>query len=160
MALLLWGLVAPDSPHKQRRRFVRATTKALQSLRDGGDGAARLDRFESAAGGALVRLARELNLARPEDQASMRAALALLGAGRELAGLPSPRRASLAVEQCGGALDRIVAAIRDCLKKLSLQDVAAGELRRAAEALGAAMDAFAHQNSPSPSKAEVCSNAG
>jgi uncharacterized membrane protein YccC len=161
LGIVLWAVVAPDSPHKQRLRFVRATAKAMRSLRVAGDGAARLGRFEGAVGGALVRLARELNPARPKDQACLGAAFALLGAGRELARLPSPRQATIAAgtEERSGALTLIVPAIRDCLKTLSRQNVAAGELRRAVEALGAAMDAFAQANSSSTSEAEVSSHA-
>ncbi len=161
MAIVLWALVAPDTPHKQRRRFVRATTKALQALRNGGDGAARLGRFESAVGGALVRLARELNPARPQDQACLGAAFALLGAGRELACLPSPRQATIAAggEERGGALALVVPAIRDCLKTIGEPNVAAGELRRAAETLGADMDAFAQRNSSLTFETKVNSDA-
>ena len=42
LGIALWAVVAPDSPPKQRLRFVRATTKAMRSLRDAGDGAVAL----------------------------------------------------------------------------------------------------------------------
>ncbi len=98
----------PWRPPLARFRFVRATTKALQSLRDAGDGGARLGRFESAV---------------------------------------------------GGAFERIAAAIRDCLKTIGEPNVAAGELRRAAETLGAAINAFAQRRSSPSSEVEVISNA-
>jgi uncharacterized membrane protein YccC len=160
LGIALWAVVAPDSPPKQRLRFVRATTKAMRSLRDAGDGAARLGRFESAVGGALVRLSRELNLAHPQDQACEQVAFALLGAGRELACRSSARQAFAAggVER-DSAVERIVSAIRDCLKTLSRRTVAAGELLRAAETLGAAMDAFAQRRSSPSSEVEVTSDA-
>jgi len=160
LGVALWAVVAPDSPHKQRLRFVRATTKAMRSLRDAGDGAARLGRFEGAVGGALVRFSRGLNFARPQDRACEQAAFALLGAGREVACRSSAEQAFAAGgEARDGAVERVVPAVRDCLKTLSRQTAEAGELLRAAETLGAAMDAFAQRRSPPSSEVEVAYDA-
>jgi len=149
MALILWGLVAPDSPHKHRLRFVRAAAKALRSLANARDAAARRNRFESAAGGALVRLARELNLSRADDQACEQAAFALLGAGRELASLLADRQP---VRRRGAGLDEVVRAARRCLDALSRREPIAAELRNAVRSLGEAVDALARPT-PSPKAA-------
>jgi uncharacterized membrane protein YccC len=160
LGIALWAVVAPDTPVKQRRRFVRATAKAMRSLSDARGDAGRLGRFDSVVGGALVRLSRRLHLARPEDEACEQAAFALLGAGRELACRPSSQQAPLAVGGGElGAYERVVPAIRGCLETLGRRDVEPGELLRAAANLRAAMDAFARRNASPTSEAEVCSDA-
>jgi hypothetical protein len=159
LGLTLWWLVDPDTPRKQRLRYVRMVRRALRPLLAEPPGDSRLGRFEGAAGGALVRLARELRPTRGEDLACLKAALALIGAGRELACRnPLPRRPAGGEAQ-GGPLARVRPAIGDCLRALRRPAAASGELLRAAAALGAAMDAFAGDNPPTLSVPEATSDA-
>jgi len=82
-ALVLWAVVAPQTPEAARSRFVRAARTALARI------AAPRSRisvagFETAITEALDQLRGSLRDAQPEDIAIFEAGMALLGAGREL----------------------------------------------------------------------------
>jgi uncharacterized membrane protein YccC len=90
---LLYAIVAPETPQAACRRFVRAARKAFERIarRPG----IRLPEFETSITDALDQLRHGLRPDRGEDAAAVEAAIALLGAGRELirvrdGGRPTP----------------------------------------------------------------------
>ncbi len=83
-ALMLWILVAPDTPYKQRLRFVRAAGRGLAVLDGSGAALSRMAAFERVVGGAFVRFVRTSRPDHVEDQACRELELAILGAGRDL----------------------------------------------------------------------------
>jgi uncharacterized membrane protein YccC len=83
VAMVLWAIVAPTTPEAARRRFVRATRKALLSVAAPLPHA-QLAEFETAMSEALDDLRRHLRADRPDDIMAFEAGIALLGAGREL----------------------------------------------------------------------------
>jgi len=83
VAMALWAIVAPTTPEAARRRFVRATDKAVARIARPGSHAS-LAEFETAMGEALDDLRRHLRPDRPNDITAFEAGIALLGAGREL----------------------------------------------------------------------------
>jgi uncharacterized membrane protein YccC len=83
VAMVLWAIVAPTTPEAARRRFVRATRKALPSVAAPLPHA-QLAEFETAMSEALDDLRRHLRSDRPDDIMAFEAGIALLGAGREL----------------------------------------------------------------------------
>ncbi len=99
VAMVLWAIVAPETPEAARRRFVRAARKAFERI------ARRrprieLTEFETAITEALDQLRRGLRPDRAEDAAALEAGIALLGAGRELIrvrddGRPTPAKIEL-----------------------------------------------------------------
>ena len=149
---ILWALIAPDTPRKERLRFLRTTRRSMRSLLDASAGNARLIGFESAIGGALIRLARSLQSGYTQDDACMEVATALLGAGRELALRPQVPCPSAAVE-------RVRIAMNDCVLTLSHERVDMNAFMRAAQDLGAAMDEFMQRHPPVMSNTKVDSDA-
>jgi uncharacterized membrane protein YccC len=82
-AMVLWALIAPQTPEAARRRFVRAARRALAGI------TARrrrigLTEFETAMTEALGQLRGQLRPDQPNDIAAYEAAIALFGAGRDL----------------------------------------------------------------------------
>src|SRR6185369_562960 len=82
-ALVLWAVVAPQTPEAAHSRFVRAARTALARI------AAPRSRisvagFETATTEALDQLRGSLRDDQPADIAIFEAGMALLGAGREL----------------------------------------------------------------------------
>jgi uncharacterized membrane protein YccC len=83
VALVLWAIVAPETPEAARRRFVRVARQALARitaphLRIG------ISEFETTMTEALAQLQSYLRPDRPDDIAAFEAGIALFGAGREL----------------------------------------------------------------------------
>jgi uncharacterized membrane protein YccC len=83
VAMVLWAIVAPETPEGARRRFGRASRNLLMRIvaprrRIG------LAEFETAMTEALDRLRGRLRPDRPADLAALDAGTALLIAGREL----------------------------------------------------------------------------
>jgi uncharacterized membrane protein YccC len=83
VAMVVWAIVAPTTPEAARRRFVRATRKALLSVAAPRP-YAQLAEFETAMSEARDDLRRHLRPDRPDDIMAFEAGIALLGAGREL----------------------------------------------------------------------------
>jgi uncharacterized membrane protein YccC len=83
LAMVLWAVLAPETPRAVRRRFARAARTALAPCIATKDPPA-LDSFESAMGGALVQFRTGLAPNREDDASSLEAGIMLLGAGREL----------------------------------------------------------------------------
>jgi hypothetical protein len=167
---LVWAMVAPDTPRKQRLRFTRVAKKAMRQLFDGGHGAAGLASFERNVGGALIRLERELRLDRPQDQACMAAAMALLAAGRESI-LCSPSRTGM-TPLCDGSAGSgsraassryspkgVAVAMNNCILMLSRDNVGTDGLVRAVEDLASMVDEFRGQNSYTTSGRKVNADA-
>ena len=82
-ALVLWAILAPQTPEAARRRFIRAVRGELARisaprLRVG------LTEFETTMTEALEQFRGYLDTNNPEDIAIFEAGMALLGAGREL----------------------------------------------------------------------------
>jgi uncharacterized membrane protein YccC len=96
-ALVLWAVVAPQTPAAARRRFVRAARQALARI-----AAPRsrigLAEFETAMTEALDQLRGYLRDDQPEDIAIFEAGTALLGAGRELIRIRESPHSSAAVD--------------------------------------------------------------
>jgi uncharacterized membrane protein YccC len=83
VAMVLWAIVAPATPEAARRRFVRTARRVLARIawprrRIG------LSEFEASMTEAFDQLRSHLSPDRPDDIAVLEAAIALLGAGREL----------------------------------------------------------------------------
>ena len=92
-AMVLWAIIAPATPEAARRRFVRATRRALARI------AARrrpigLAEFETAMTEALDQLRGQLQPDQPDDIAAFEAAIALFDAGRELIRVRDDRASS------------------------------------------------------------------
>jgi uncharacterized membrane protein YccC len=92
-ALVLWAIIAPATPEAARRRFVRATRRALARiaaprLRIG------LAEFDTAMTEPLDQLKSGLRPDQADDIAAFEAAIALFGAGRELIRLREDRASS------------------------------------------------------------------
>jgi uncharacterized membrane protein YccC len=82
-AMVLWAILAPQTPEAARRRFLRAAHRALVRIvapqpRIG------LTEFETAMTEALDQLRGSLRDDNPDDVESFEADIALLGVGREL----------------------------------------------------------------------------
>jgi hypothetical protein len=96
-AMVLWAILAPQTPEAARRRFVRAARKALARI---ASPRARigLAEFETAMTEALEQLRGYLRDDRHEDIAIFEAGLALLGAGRDLIRMRESPYSSAAVD--------------------------------------------------------------
>ena len=97
VALLLWAILAPQTPQAARRRFVRAAHRALVRIvapqpRIG------LAEFETAMTEALDQLRGSLRDDNPDDVESFEAGIALLGVGRELIRIRESPYSSAAVD--------------------------------------------------------------
>jgi uncharacterized membrane protein YccC len=82
-ALVLWSVLAPETPEAARSRFLRAARQAFAKImspqpRTG------LAEFEIAMTAALDQWQSHLRLDRPDDIAAFEEGVAFLGAGREL----------------------------------------------------------------------------
>ena len=96
-ALVLWAIVAPQTPEAARRRFVRVARKAIARI---AKPRARigLPEFETAMTEALEQLRGYLRDDRHEDIAIFEAGMALLGAGRDLIRMRESPYSSAAVD--------------------------------------------------------------
>jgi uncharacterized membrane protein YccC len=83
-AMLLWSIIAPDTPEAARERFLRVARRALARIAAPG-GRFGLVEFETAITEALDRLQSRLRSGSPDDIAAFEKGIALLGAGRGLA---------------------------------------------------------------------------
>ena len=117
VVLVLWGVVFPDSPPAVRRRFVRGAQRAFAPVLEARRPAALAD-FESAMGGALAQFRTSVALKEADQAVSLKAAVALLGAGRELSldtdatRLGSPPRADQLRRNLHAAIDRCLSELR------------------------------------------------
>ena len=96
-AMVLWAILAPQTPEAARRRFVRAAHRALARIvapqpRIG------LAEFETAMTEALDQLRGSLRDDNPDDVESFEAGIALLGVGRELIWIRESPYSSAAVD--------------------------------------------------------------
>ncbi len=96
-ALVLWAIVAPQTPEAACRRFVRVARKAFARI---ASPRARiyLPEFETAMTEALEQLRGYLRDERHEDIAIFEAGMALLGAGRDLIRMRESPYSSAAVD--------------------------------------------------------------
>jgi uncharacterized membrane protein YccC len=83
LAMLLWSILAPQTPEAARARFFRVARRALARIAAPG-GRRGLVEFETAITEALDRLQSRLRLGSPDDIATFEKGVALLGAGRGL----------------------------------------------------------------------------
>jgi uncharacterized membrane protein YccC len=83
LTLVLWAVIAPDSPRARRRRFVRVARRVMAPI-SAVSGDTSLVEFEAAMGGALSQFAGLMQPDGADDRACLDAGIALLGAGREL----------------------------------------------------------------------------
>jgi uncharacterized membrane protein YccC len=107
VALLLWSIIAPETPEAARARFQRAAHRTLARV-----GAARLGAFESVMADALVQWRPHLRPDRPDDHAALEAGVAVLGTGREIVGagamvLPEGGRKRPAARHSEGGVDDV-----------------------------------------------------
>ena len=143
VALVLWSVIAPETPRARRRRFVHAARRAMAPILAASERAS-LAEFEGVMGSALARFAGVLRPEQPEDRAWLAAGVALLGAGREMILLrqdwrrpldhvpfpngpyvfqrPAWRDLEAALEKCLSAMSRGTPSIEDL--KLAMRDVA------------------------------------
>jgi uncharacterized membrane protein YccC len=125
-AMVLWAVMAPQTPEAARRRFVRAAHRALARIvapppRIG------LAEFETAMTEALEQLRGYLRNDRHENIAIFEAGLALLGAGRDLIRMRESPYSSAAVDfelQIGKLAGHRRAERLDLLRRIA-QDAAA-----------------------------------
>jgi len=82
-ALVLWSVLAPDTPEAARRRFLRAARQALAKIMAPQPRTA-LAEFEIAITAALDQWQSHLRPDRSDDIAAFEESVAFLGAGREL----------------------------------------------------------------------------
>jgi uncharacterized membrane protein YccC len=82
-AMLLWSILAPQTPEAARARFFRVACRALARIAAPG-GRLGLVEFETAMTEALDRLRSRLRPGCPDDIAAFEKGVALLGAGRGL----------------------------------------------------------------------------
>jgi uncharacterized membrane protein YccC len=150
-ALVLWAILAPQTPEAARRRFVRAAHRALARIvaprpRIG------LAEFETAMTEALDQLRGSLRDDNPDDVESFEAGIALLGVGRELIRIRESPYSSAAVDfelqiaKLAGhrraewldLLRRIAQkAAAKCLAELREDELGPEQVRAAARNLGA-----------------------
>ena len=83
LAMLLWSILAPQTPEAARARFFRVARRALARIAAPG-GRLGLVEFETAIIEALDRLQGRLRPGCPDDIAAFEKGVALLGAGRGL----------------------------------------------------------------------------
>jgi len=82
-ALVLWAIVAPQTPEAARRRFVRTARAALARIA-APQSRISVAEFETAMTEALDQLRSSLRDDQPDDIAIFEAGMAFLGVGREL----------------------------------------------------------------------------
>ncbi|MBV8936514.1 MAG: FUSC family protein [Alphaproteobacteria bacterium] len=82
-ALVLWSVLAPETPEAARRRFLRAARQALAKIMAPQLGTG-LPEFEIAITAALDEWQSHLRPDRSDDIAAFEEGVAFLGAGREL----------------------------------------------------------------------------
>jgi uncharacterized membrane protein YccC len=96
-ALVLWAILAPQTPEAARRTFVRAAHRVLARIVAPRPGIG-LAEFETAMTEALDQLRGSLRDDNPDDVESFEAGIALLGGGRELIRIRESPYSSAAVD--------------------------------------------------------------
>ena len=96
-AMVLWAILAPQTPEAARRRFVRAAHRALARI-VAPQPLTRIAEFETAMTETLDQLRGYLRNDHPEDIAIFESGLALLGAGRDLIRMRESPYSSAAVD--------------------------------------------------------------
>lgn len=96
-ALVLWAILAPQTPEAARRKFVRAAHRVLARIVAPRPGIG-LAEFETAMTEALGQLRGSLRDDNPDDVESFEAGIALLGVGRELIRIRESPYSSAAVD--------------------------------------------------------------
>jgi uncharacterized membrane protein YccC len=96
-ALVLWAILAPQTPEGARRRFVRAAHRVLARIVTPRPGIG-LAEFETAMTEALDQLRGSLRDDNPDDVERFEAGIALLGGGRELIRIRESPYSSAAVD--------------------------------------------------------------
>jgi len=96
-AMVLWAILAPQTPEAARRRFVRAAHRAFTRI-VAPRPRSSLAEFESAMTEGLDQLRGYLRDDHPEDVAIFEAGIALLGVGRELIRIRKSPYSSAAVD--------------------------------------------------------------
>ena len=99
VALVLWSIIAPESPEAALHRFRRVARRAMAKL-NGQRSSIGLPEFETVMIEALDQLRSRVRLDRPDEVAAFGASIALLGTGRALIRLRD-ERAARAVDALG-----------------------------------------------------------
>jgi uncharacterized membrane protein YccC len=124
-ALVLWAILAPQTPEAARRRFIRAVRGALARI-TAPRSRIGLSEFETAMTEALDQFRGYLDTSNPEDIAIFEAGMSLLGAGRELIRIrESDSRAAVDLKQQIAGLARFQRDQRFELARQIAQDATA-----------------------------------
>jgi uncharacterized membrane protein YccC len=122
VALVMWSILAPETPEAARRRFLRIARRAMAKIT-----APRLSiglpEFETAMTEALDQLQSHLPPGRPDEVAAFDAGIALLATGRRLIRLREERGAASATARgsFGFAIDREAKSLNRLYSRFSAE---------------------------------------